>query len=151
MKVLVAIADHDFGNLLADFVGKHHWDAGTEIRVLHIEQLQPDFLTPGPYFIDLTPGEVEKIDRVSHRLVADITRRIQAQIDQSEVVLQGEVRPGVPKEEILDTATSWPADLVIMGSHGRSGISRFMLGSVSHAVMSHLPCSMTIIRKPHHK
>jgi nucleotide-binding universal stress UspA family protein len=147
-KVLVPVADHEFGYLLADFVTSHKWEPGTTIKVLHVEQLEPDFAVPGPFYVDLTPGELQKIDRVSHKLVTDVTRRLHEELSSIDVVVEGEVRPGMPKEEILETASSWPADLVIMGSHGRSGLSRFMLGSVSHSVMTHLPCSFCIVRKP---
>jgi nucleotide-binding universal stress UspA family protein len=51
-----------------------------------------------------------------------------------------------PKELILEEAHKWGADLIVLGSHGRRGISRFLLGSVSEAVASHAHCSVEIIR-----
>jgi nucleotide-binding universal stress UspA family protein len=52
-----------------------------------------------------------------------------------------------PQELILKEAADWGADLIVLGSHGRRGFSRFLLGSVSEAVASHAPCSVEVIRQ----
>jgi nucleotide-binding universal stress UspA family protein len=150
MKVLVAVADHEYGNLVADFVGKHRWDEGTNIKILHVLQVEPKGMVPGPFYTDLAPADRERLERQADKLLADIAEKVRLLLAGAGVFVETECRPGLPKDEILDAATKWPADMVIMGSHGRSGISRFMLGSVSHSVMTHLPCSLTIIRHPHH-
>lgn len=57
-----------------------------------------------------------------------------------------EVIEGYVKDSILEAAKLWPADLIVMGSHGRRGFTKFLLGSVSEAVVSHAPCSVEIIK-----
>ncbi len=52
----------------------------------------------------------------------------------------------LPNKLILREATSWNADLVVMGSHGRRGIKRFLIGSVSESVAIHADCSVEVIR-----
>lgn len=51
-----------------------------------------------------------------------------------------------PKEIIPDEASRWGADLIVVGSHGRRGINRFLLGSISEAVAIHADCSVEVIR-----
>jgi nucleotide-binding universal stress UspA family protein len=53
---------------------------------------------------------------------------------------------GMPTEVILQTAQQWPADLLVIGSHGRSGITRFLLGSVSQAVAVNAPCPVEVVK-----
>jgi nucleotide-binding universal stress UspA family protein len=53
-----------------------------------------------------------------------------------------------PKELILSEAVEWNADLIVVGSYGRRGMSRLVLGSVSEAVALHANCSVEIIRRP---
>lgn len=53
-----------------------------------------------------------------------------------------------PRHAIVDGARDWPADLIVMGSHGRRGIDRFLIGSVAESVMRHAPCSVLIERAP---
>jgi nucleotide-binding universal stress UspA family protein len=54
------------------------------------------------------------------------------------------VECGPPAARIVEFAKKWPADLIVMGSHGRSGVQRFLLGSVAEEVMRHAPCPVLI-------
>ncbi len=58
------------------------------------------------------------------------------------------LKEGDPKSRIIDLATEWHADLIVLGSHGRKGLNRFLLGSVSQAVARQAPCSVQIVRIP---
>ena len=53
-----------------------------------------------------------------------------------------------PAWGIIDRAETWPAELVVLGSHGRSAVSRIWFGSVSHTVLTNLRCSVRIARVP---
>ncbi|MFP5501260.1 MAG: universal stress protein [Candidatus Sericytochromatia bacterium] len=57
-----------------------------------------------------------------------------------------EIELGDPASAILERAAAWPADLIVMGSHGRSALKRLMLGSVSDAVVHKAPCSVLVSR-----
>ncbi|MEM1280294.1 MAG: universal stress protein [Cyanobacteria bacterium P01_H01_bin.152] len=52
---------------------------------------------------------------------------------------------GDPGRVICDVATSWQADLIVIGNRGRSGLSEFFLGSVSNYVMHHAACSVLVV------
>jgi nucleotide-binding universal stress UspA family protein len=54
---------------------------------------------------------------------------------------------GQPREKICELAQSWSADLIVMGSHGRTGLSEFLIGSVSNHVSHHAPCSVMIVHQ----
>lgn len=56
-------------------------------------------------------------------------------------VVEAEARSG-----ILDVAAEWKADLIVLGSHGRKGLQRFMLGSVAESVARGAYCSVLIVR-----
>ena len=62
--------------------------------------------------------------------------------------VQTEVVEGDPKAKILDQALQWNPELIVMGSHGRKGFDRFLMGSVAEAVVRHAPCSVQIVRIP---
>lgn len=53
---------------------------------------------------------------------------------------------GRPAKEICRFASEQEVDLIVIGSHGRSGVSEALLGSVSHAVANQAPCPVTIVR-----
>lgn len=56
-------------------------------------------------------------------------------------------KPGMPGKVICDLARTWNADLIVMGSRGRSGLSELLLGSVSNYVTHHAPCSVMLVKK----
>ncbi len=54
---------------------------------------------------------------------------------------------GQPGEKICELAQSWDADLIVMGSHGRTGLNEFFMGSVSNHVSHHAPCSVMLVHQ----
>ena len=84
-------------------------------------------------------------------------QRAQAAIAAAEGILCGAgleatstvaVPSATPKELILSEAAEWDANLIVVGSHGRRGVNRLLLGSVSEAVALHANCSVEIVRRP---
>lgn len=55
---------------------------------------------------------------------------------------------GEPSREIVARARAHRCDLVVMGTHGRTGLSRLLMGSVAEAVVRHAPCSVLTVRAP---
>jgi nucleotide-binding universal stress UspA family protein len=62
------------------------------------------------------------------------------------VEVETHVREGDPAEVIIDVASEQKADLIVVGSRGLTGITRFLLGSVSSKVSQHASCSVMIVR-----
>jgi nucleotide-binding universal stress UspA family protein len=56
------------------------------------------------------------------------------------------VREGEPRRVILDGAAAWDAELIVVGSHGKTGLDRVLLGSVSEHIARHARCSVEIVR-----
>jgi universal stress protein A len=56
------------------------------------------------------------------------------------------IRTGKPGHEMIKVANEWPADLIVIASHGRTGVSRLLLGSVAEAVVRHAPCPVLVVR-----
>ncbi len=57
------------------------------------------------------------------------------------------MRTGDPRDLIVDTAAEVGADLIVMGTHGRRGVTRALLGSVAEGVLRHATCPVLTIRK----
>ena len=56
------------------------------------------------------------------------------------------IRYGIPHQVIVETAAALSVNLVIMGTHGRSGLQRLLLGSVAANVLRHAPCPVLTVR-----
>jgi nucleotide-binding universal stress UspA family protein len=131
-RVLLATDGSETSNQAARAVASRPWPEGSEFRVLTVEE---------PWAI--------KSSRVKHGKVP------QEAISTAEQVLSsaglkatGEVLSGKPKETILKDAENWVADLIVVGSHGRRGFKRFLLGSVSEEVAMNAHCSVVVVRGP---
>lgn len=59
------------------------------------------------------------------------------------------IEEGKPHEKILQFATEWLADLIIVGTHGKKGLSRLLLGSVAESVVRHSHIPVTVIPVNH--
>jgi nucleotide-binding universal stress UspA family protein len=145
MKVLVGVEDAKSSqatlqSLTAQFVPK-----GTEVRVLHV--VAPiTYFAPPEMAADYAP-ELEDQMKEGRQLVEEIEKSLLATgFKVTTAVRQGDVR-----EVILDSAAEWPADLIFVGSHGRKGLQRFLLGSVAEFVARHARCSVEIVRDSAHR
>jgi nucleotide-binding universal stress UspA family protein len=58
------------------------------------------------------------------------------------------VREGKPADQILAAAGEWDADVIVIGTHGRSGVSRLVLGSTAESVVRRASCAILVV-KPH--
>jgi nucleotide-binding universal stress UspA family protein len=56
------------------------------------------------------------------------------------------IKRGSPADEILKTAEKMKSDMIVVGSHGRHGAQKFLLGSVSSKVIDHAECSVLIVK-----
>lgn len=139
---MLAVDDETFGAAITDFILEHEWPAGTSFRILHIVGWTPPEreLLKSRTLMEYLEYEYER----ARHLTDSIMTRIRTALPQ--VVVEAEVMEGQPARRILAIATAWGADLIILGSHGRTGISELLLGSVSHAVASNAPCSVAVIR-----
>ncbi|MFB6091067.1 MAG: universal stress protein [Halobellus sp.] len=63
-----------------------------------------------------------------------------------DVAVERRVATGIPQDEILDLVDELGADVVVMGTHGRSGLDRYLVGSVTERVVRHSPVPVLTVR-----
>jgi nucleotide-binding universal stress UspA family protein len=83
------------------------------------------------------------LDLMAESLSEEVCTRVQAQFRSWNV--QMEIAAGNPAEMTLKRAREWHADLILVGSHGRSGLARVVLGSVSASVARDAGCSVRVV------
>jgi len=138
MKILLAVDDSKFSQAAAQAVIAYHQKPGLEVRVLHAAE--PPALFMAPEMAEYIPPE--ETEKQANAIVAKALETLRsAGVNASAAVLQGD-----PKSVIIDEAAAWGADLIVLGSHGRKGLQRFLLGSVSDAVVRHALCSVEVVR-----
>ncbi|MEK7349810.1 MAG: universal stress protein [Nitrospirota bacterium] len=112
--------------------------AQASLMLLHV-------LEPVSYGLDFTLGQ----SRARHLEVETWTKRLEelaATHQHPDMVVESRLRGGVPADSILDAAKTLPCDLIVMGTHGRRGISHTISGSVAEAVLRKAHCPVIAVR-----
>jgi nucleotide-binding universal stress UspA family protein len=139
MKLLLAIDDSKFSEAATQAVIAQYQPQVTEVKVLNVV----DLAIPIP----TSYGGVFREESLKHG--HQLVDRAESLLSKAGYKTQTAVEEGDPKAKIIDQATKWKAEIIVMGSHGRKGIDHFLMGSVAEAVARHAPCSVEIVRMPH--
>jgi nucleotide-binding universal stress UspA family protein len=114
------------------------------LTLLHIYPLMPSMaLAPGTPVVPVvvpTPGDLEAL-RVSMQRFAESEAG-------GSVPMQFDIGEGEAAAEILARARAMPSDLIVMGTHGRSGFERLVLGSVTEKVIHKASCPVLTVPRP---
>jgi nucleotide-binding universal stress UspA family protein len=140
MKILLAVDDSKYTEAALKSVTAQFHPQSTQVRILHV--LQPMTVSSPP---EMSAGYAPELQ--SQRPAAEKLLRQAAQtLHDAGFQVDTEVAQGDVREAILDAAQNWDADMIVLGSHGRGEVGRFLLGSVAESVARHAPCSVEIVR-----
>jgi nucleotide-binding universal stress UspA family protein len=144
MKILLAVDESEYSGSAVKEVAKRPWPKGTTVRVLTVAEPFPQ-VAMEPWYGGRE--SLERIDQEVQKRAGTMTKKIANSLKKEGFKVDTAVRQGDARSEIVDEAEKWKADLIVMGSHGYTGIKRLLLGSVASSVVSHAPCSVEIVRK----
>lgn len=128
------------------------WRRATEMAAEDRAELLVAHAYTPPHFGELGPIAPRLYDECDEYLRSEVEKKLQLLINdaaKSGVAARPLVLAGNPEEAIVDAASEYKADLVIMGTHGRKGMSRFFLGSVASRVIATAPCAVLTVRVDH--
>jgi nucleotide-binding universal stress UspA family protein len=94
----------------------------------------------------VAPQEYEQLDRASFDAAKKQMTRLVETAQKRGVHAKGLIVDGVAHEQILRGARRAKADMIVLGSHGRTGLARFFLGSVAGRVASMASCPVLTVR-----
>lgn len=145
MKLILGVDDSPFSALAVEYVRGASWPAGTTITV--ICAVPPILVAiPGEYLS--MADELEKLQLEQRAAGTQHVKAIEEELTASGVKVEGRVVDGDPREVLVEAARTTHADLLIVGSHGRTGLSKLFMGSVASHVVTHAPCSVLVVRRP---
>jgi nucleotide-binding universal stress UspA family protein len=108
---------------------------GSKIYLLTVIYQNPEYFAWVPVF-------EEKLEKEAKELL----ERAKREVEKEQVPCELLIRTGEqPYEFIIREAKDKKTDLIIMGSHGRSGLKRMLIGSVAAKVIGHAPCAVMVI------
>jgi nucleotide-binding universal stress UspA family protein len=144
-KILLAIDSSKFAESAIQAVIARGNPKDTEVRVLHV--VEPPAL--------LVVGDMGGYDPDLEVVWEEETKQAKVLLEKTAETLRSHgmrvatsMQQGDSKSTIIDVSEEWHADLIVLGSHGRKGLSRFLMGSVSEAIALHARCSVENVRIP---
>lgn len=146
MKTLIATDGSKYSQMAVEEYCRMFADrAAAEVKILGVyENIFPIGGEPFAMSADYYRQFENEAEAEAGRFVAEAAETIRRKFPG--INLTTDVRPGSPEREIIEAAQAWPADLIVVGSHGRGFWGRMLIGSTSDAVMHHAPCSVLIVR-----
>ena len=143
MKILIATDGSEFARAAIRAVSERPWPDGSEVKIICV----PEFIIPkDPSFLKRHEAKdlgIAAIEDARTSVATGVDALTASGLKVSSMVPEFEDKP---YKVILHEAEEWRADMIVLGSHGRTGFDRFIMGSVSEAVALHAQCSVEVIR-----
>ncbi len=146
MKILLAIDGSISSDAAVREIATHPWPRGSVVKVISAFRLP---FIPTEETRSLPQSDHSRIESAGIEYAnTSITRALTRLRSEKEELfeIESEMIIGDAREVILDEASSWKADLIVLGSRGLGGFKRFLLGSVALGVLTHASCSVRIVR-----
>jgi nucleotide-binding universal stress UspA family protein len=146
MKVVLAIDGSAHSQAALVEFASLPWPHGTDVRIMTV--VNPSFpLVMDPLFIGVS-AHVQQAEDLRNRAPALVEAARRLILDAAPaIIVTTKIVEGVPKDMIVQEATDWDADLIVLGSHGYGRVRRMVLGSVASAVVAKAPCSVLVVRE----
>jgi nucleotide-binding universal stress UspA family protein len=149
-KILAATDFSDDSNYALGFAEELAQKFGAELIVLHVDQpLAPVMvseLSPGLDF-----GAMSRIAEEQRMMALAELEKTSARIRESGLKSRGVLKVGAPFLEIIHTAQADNFDLIVLGTHGHTGLAHVLMGSVAERVVRKAPCPVLTVRHPDRK
>lgn len=136
-RVLVPIDDSEQAREAVAFALEEYADA--EITVLHV-------ITPTSVFAVSEPAWGDRLLEHRREDAEELLAELREEAKARGVDVRTEVEYGNAPRTIIEHAGENGADLIVIGSHGRTGVSRVLLGSVAESVVRRAPIPVTVVR-----
>jgi nucleotide-binding universal stress UspA family protein len=146
-RILLAIDDSDHSRAASGEIVERMRPDDTTVHVLHVVEL--DRMLP-PAF-DFARGTGYGADIAAHvrqgrEAAAALVSRVAEQLQKAGFMTATAVTEGDPRRAIVNYAAELTCDCIVMGSHGRRGVDRLFMGSVSESVVRNAHCSVYVVR-----
>jgi nucleotide-binding universal stress UspA family protein len=139
-KILVAV---DFSEpseaaleAAIDFAGRF----GAALRVFHAFELPIPLVSP--YEVAIPDKYLEETRRAAEARLAEAVKRVR----KAGLSADSELGEGPAAAAIVRAAESWGADLLVLGTHGHTGLKHLLLGSVAERALRSAPCSTLAVK-----
>ena len=145
MKIVLGFDDSPHAQAALEWIRKQRWPLGT--RVVVVSAVRAPVTAYAEVYAPAVPYPVELVEELT-RHHQELTMRAESELREAGFSTTARVAQGDPREVLVDLARAEGADMVVMGSHGRTGLAKLVLGSVAAHVVAHAPCTVVVVKRP---
>lgn len=145
MKVLFATDGSIYSEAALNSIISRPWSEDTEFLVVHVVQaIVCTYMGFNYGYAEALAELDDREKRVSQKIVDQTVSILKEKFPKLKI--EGRRVQGHIVDGIVEAAKEFDAELIVVGSHGLTGLTKFFLGSVAEAVLDRAPCSVEIIR-----
>lgn len=143
MKILIGVDGSAHAKAALEFVKSMPWSPDTRFVVLSVARPQ----VVGYTLVDagvmswMRAAEQDALEQAQ-----ELTARVARELHEAGLSVEPRVARGDPREALVDEVRNLGADLLVVGSHGRTGLDKLLLGSVASHLVGHAPCSVLVVK-----
>ena len=138
-NILVATDGSEYGNAAVNEALENAKKYSGALKIMHAINIMADFQEESPFLLP--------------QIIEDITKRVRSNLDALKLRAEKEgvsaetfIIEGEPYRTIVDLAEELKSDVIILGSHGRTGMQRLLMGSVTERVIGHANCAVLVVK-----
>ena len=148
MKVLLAVDRSPCSDLAVQEVVHHAWPPGTEIEVVSVAHTRiPMIPEPTLFMVALHESALDEAREEAAAQANNVQAQLVWTLPDSHITAT--LLEGSPAQRIVEEARRWHADLIVVGSHRRTGFDRLLHPSVSQVVKRRAPCPVEVVGGTH--
>ena len=143
-KILFPTDFSDYNDAALHYASRLAAESGATLHFVHVHDRTDSFAAigeAGPAYVEQWEGERRRTEQQLNEMAPP----------DSRVEYKHHLLEGVPAAEIAAFAADHDVDLIVMASHGRTGFSRLIMGSVAEAVLRKAPCPVLVVKQPHER
>ena len=147
MKIVLGFDDSPHAQAALEWIRRQSWPAAT--RIVVVSAVRALVTAYAEVYAPAVPYPTELVEELT-RHHEELTMKAEGELRDAGFATTARVLQGDPREVLVDVARAEGADLLVVGSHGRTGLAKLVLGSVASHVVAHAPCTVTVVKQRLH-
>lgn len=143
MKIVLGFDDSPHAQAALQWLCAQRWPEAAQVVV--VSAVRAPVTAYAEVYAPAVPYPAEAVTEMT-RHHEDLVARARGALEPCGMATTTRVVQGDPREVLVDIARTEGADLVVVGSHGRTGLAKLVLGSVAAHVVGHAPCSVMVVK-----
>lgn len=144
MKIMIAVDGSESSQPVVELVARMRWPAGSRTLVVSVANAAAGMVA-APFEAAAASAEIEALDVREHE---ELVARASQALTEAGLPCETKVVLGEPGSALVQAVRDEGVDLLVVGSHGRTGLTKLLLGSVSAHAVCHAPCSVLVVKRP---